>query len=69
MFLMIRADQMVHTEINHFLAQVNKNLDLNAQKQQMYEDQGQDIVKEKKEESKQEKDSQTQDREEKKSKF
>lgn len=49
MFLMIRADQMVHTEINHFLAQVNKNLDLNAQKQQMYEDQGQDIVKEKKE--------------------
>mgnify|MGYP000863018165 CR=1 FL=1 len=29
MFLMIRADELCHNEINHFLAEVNKNFDIN----------------------------------------
>ena len=32
MVLMIRADELVHTEINHFLGEANKNFDVNAEK-------------------------------------
>jgi hypothetical protein len=32
MVLMIRADELVHTEINHFLGESNKSFDLNAEK-------------------------------------
>ena len=33
---MIRVDESVHTEINHFLGEVNKNFDISAEKERMY---------------------------------
>ncbi len=38
MFLMIRADELCHNEINHFFAEIPKNFDINAEKERMYHD-------------------------------
>lgn len=43
---MIRADELVHAEINHFLGESNKSFDLNAEKYKMYR-KDKDIVAEK----------------------
>ena len=51
---MIRADELVHTEINNFLGEANKNFDLNAEKQKMYK-KDMDIVADKIDERQQDK--------------
>ena len=51
---MIRADELVHTDINNFLGEANKNFDLNAEKQKMYK-KDMDIVADKIDERQQDK--------------
>lgn len=45
MILMIRADEICHIEVHHFMGEVNKSFDLDAEKGRMYKDSGDGFIK------------------------